>query len=37
MADKDLLELASDYGFDCAAPMDETKLEVLQEVRDRWE
>jgi len=34
MTDKELLELAAEYGFDCAAPMDVTKLDVLREVRD---
>ena len=30
---QELLALASEYGFDCAAPMDATKLEVLEDVR----
>ena len=34
MTDQELLTLAEEYGFDCAAPMDATKLEVLQDVRD---
>ena len=34
MTDQELLTLAEEYGFDCAAPMDASKLEVLQDVRD---
>ena len=37
MTDQELLALASEYGFDCAAPMDATKLEVLKDVRDACE
>lgn len=31
---EELTALAREYGFDCAAPMDVTKMEVLQDVRD---
>ena len=34
MTDEELLALAAEYGFDCAAPMDAAKLEVLKDVRD---
>ena len=34
MTDEELLSLAKEYGFDFAAPMDATRLEVLQDVRD---
>ncbi len=33
MSDEELLALAAEYGFDCAAPMDAAKLEVLEDVR----
>ena len=34
MTDEELLALAAEYGFDCSAPLDATKLEVLEDVRD---
>ena len=33
MTDEELAALAKEYGFDCSAPMDATKLEVLEDVR----
>lgn len=34
MTNDELVALAKEFGFDCAAPMDVTKLQVLQDVRD---
>ena len=34
MNTQELVQLALDYGFDFAGPMDVTKLEVLEDVRD---
>ena len=33
MTDEELVAMAGEYGFDCSAPMDATKLEVLEDVR----
>ena len=33
MTDEELVSMAGEYGFDCSAPMDATKLEVLEDVR----
>ncbi len=33
MDNSELLELAKEFGFDCAAPLDATKLVVLEDVR----
>ena len=37
MSNEELLSLAKEFGFDDAAPLDATKLEVLQDVRDACE
>ena len=37
MTDEELLLLAKEYRFDCAAPMDVSKLEVLEDVRKACE
>ena len=37
MTDEELLNLAKEYGFDDAAPMDAAKLEPLQDMRDACE
>ena len=34
MTTEELVQLALDFGFDCAGPLDVTKLEVLDDVRE---